>query len=344
LCSCSIDAILFVQAAGLAINSTTCQAKSCGNLSNIPYPFGIGAGCYLDRWFEVVCKNDSSGSPKPFLSSFGLEVLNISSIEGAYDSGSSTVRVNYPTFSTCTNSSRRKQNVELANSSFIFSQFQNIFVAMGCDNSASMRSSEGSLIGCMSRCDSSKVVIYGSSCNGTNCCQTNIASDFNAFETTIDPIINISDPAVTKQCNSAFLVEEEWFSWESGSLINMSSIMSHVPVVLEWGIPETSFNTLPIANKTAEQYGCSNNRHVSASNKYQNSFACYCNGGFEGNPYLVGGCGGKVFIAIVYFISLILPPPSFSHVLDTNCVTCQILTNARTRTLVSSMDPGVDNV
>jgi hypothetical protein len=298
---CSIDAILYVQAAGLAINSTSCQAKSCGNLSNIPYPFGIGAGCYLDRWFEVVCKNHSSGSPKPFLSSFGLEVLDIVVPNG-------TVRVNYPTFSTCTNSSGRKQNVELANSSFFFSRYENIFVAMGCDNSASMRSSEGSIIGCMqSRCDSSKVLINGSSCNGTNCCQSAIASDLNEFETTIN------DP-ITKGCYSAFLVEENWF-WESGSLINMSSIMSHVPVVLNWWILGTSFYTLPIASKTAENtersYRCYNNSYIS-TRKYQTAFTCYCRSGFEGNPYLVGGCEGKVFIAIVYFISLILPPPSFS--------------------------------
>ncbi|XP_062163840.1 wall-associated receptor kinase-like 6 [Alnus glutinosa] len=281
---CSIDAILFVQAAGLAINSTSCQAI-CGDVS-IPYPFGIGAGCYVDHWFEVVC-NDSFSPPKPFLSSFGLEVLNIS-LGDAYRSSRSTVRVNYPTFSTRTyNSSSRKQNVELANSSFIFSQEKNIFVAMGCDNSASMGSSDGSIIGCkQSSCDSSKVVINGSSCNGTNCCQTTIASDLNAFETTIDPI---SDPAVTKQCNSAFLVEEEWFR-ESCSLINMSSIMSHVPVVLEWWILETSFNTLPIANKTAENtkaYYCDHYRYISASTKYKPSVACFCNWGFEGNPYLL---------------------------------------------------------
>jgi hypothetical protein len=295
----SIDAILYVQAAGLAINSS-CQAI-CGDVS-IPYPFGIGAGCHVDRWFEIVCKNEySSGSPKPFLSSFGLEVLNISSIEGAYDSGSSTVRVNYPTFSNCTNSSSRKQNVELANSSFIFSQFRNIFVAMSCDNSASIISSDGSMIGCRSRCDSSKVVINGSSCHGTNCCQTTIASYLNAFETTIDPT-NINHP-ITKGCKSAFLVEKEWFR-KNGS-INMSSIMSHVPVVLEWGILGTSFYTLPIANKTAEintkEYYCYKYRYISAS-QYQTFFACYCNEGFEGNPYLVGGCGGKVFIATLFYL------------------------------------------
>jgi len=305
----SIDAILYVQAAGLAINSS-CQAKSCGNLRNIPYPFGIGAGCYLDRWFEVVCMNDSLGSPKPFLSSFGLEVLNFSLGEAYYLRSSSTVRVNYPTFSTCTNSSSRKHNVELANSSFIFSYYHNRFVAMGCDNTASMRFSDDSMIGCSSRCDSSKAVINGDSCNGTSCCQTTITSGLNTFETTIDPI-DTRNPAVTEGCKSAFLVEEEWFR-ESGSLINMSSIMSHLPVVLEWWILETSFNTLPIANKTAKEYYCFHNAYlVSVSNEYQNFVACYCSRGFEGNPYLVGGCKGKVFIDVVYFISLILPP-SFS--------------------------------
>jgi hypothetical protein len=68
---------IFVQAADLAINSS-CQ-RSCGNVSDIPFPFGIGAGCYLDPWFEVVCNNnDSWASPKPVLKKLDLEVLNIS--------------------------------------------------------------------------------------------------------------------------------------------------------------------------------------------------------------------------------------------------------------------------
>jgi hypothetical protein len=297
---CSIDAILYVQATGLTINSS-CQAI-CGDVS-FPYPFGIGAGCHVDRWFEVVCKNHSSGSPKPFLSSFGLEVLDIS-VPG------STVRVNYPTFSTCTNSSSRKQNAELANSPFIFSQYQNIFVVMGCDNSASMRSSDGSMIGCTSRCDSSEVLIDGSSCDGTDCCQTTIASDLNAFETTIDPT-NSNHP-ITNGCKSAFLVEKNWSIWESDS-INTSSIMSHVPVVLEWGILETSKNSLPIAlaSSTNKEYYC----------QYDNSLVtltCYCRSGFEGNPYLVEGCGGKVFIATLFY--LFNSSSFFLFVLDTNCV------------------------
>ncbi|GLT53907.1 hypothetical protein SLA2020_271420 [Shorea laevis] len=130
---CSIHDAISVQASGLAIN-TSCQTL-CGDVS-ISYPFGIGAGCCFDDWFEVVC-NDSSGSSKPVLRSLNLEVLNIS-VGG-------TVRVNYGTFSSCTSGSDTTENVELAKSPFIFSQSENRFIAIGCDNLASMLSVDGLL-------------------------------------------------------------------------------------------------------------------------------------------------------------------------------------------------------
>jgi hypothetical protein len=46
--------------------------------------------------------------------------------------------------------------VELAKSPFIFSQSENIFIATGCDNFAAVTSSDGSVIGCRSVCDTSR--------------------------------------------------------------------------------------------------------------------------------------------------------------------------------------------
>jgi hypothetical protein len=299
----------FVQAASFSFGS--CQA-SCGDV-NIKYPFGIGAAdCYADNSFEVVCNNDSLGaSPKPFLRSLNLEVLNIS-LEG-------TVRVNYPTFFSCTNGSSSAANiVNLANSSFVFSQSENRFIAMGCNNFASMESvesnSSGSVIGgCMSICDTSKVV-NASSCNGINCCQTTIPSHLVAFNATIEAVdslncrlgncprqrsFNIQD------CKYAFLVEETWFQKHGSDNITFRE----VPVALEWGLPYTS-----IANNTSSNSNCTEFL-VSNANRNATTFTCSCEKGFEGNPYLLGGCHGKVFVPLPLSFSFIIFFFSFSFLL-----------------------------
>ena len=79
---------------------------------------------------------------------------------------------------------------------------------MGCNNSTTMRSSDGSIIGCRSVCDTSKVM-NNTRCNGINCGQTTIASDLDAFNATIDPINN-KDPIIDGS-KYAFLIEEKWF-------------------------------------------------------------------------------------------------------------------------------------
>jgi hypothetical protein len=280
---CSLYAIS-VEAAvpGLAINSS-CRA-SCGNVS-IPYPFGIGAGCYADPWFEVVCKDSLGASPKPFLSSFNfsLEVLTIS-LGG-------TVRVYYPTFLICSNDTKtRIPNVNLAKSPFIFSQSKNRFIAFGCNNFASMVSLDGlntTIGGCLSICDIRQVT-NASSCNGINCCQTTIPSDLVAFTTTVAPIDNYPVPD-NQTCKSAFLVEENWLQ------IGGTITVLEVPVALEWGLPYTSSSSLPITNNTASCNPPSNRN---------TTFTCSCNKGFEGNPYLDGGCQGKVFVPLPLLIYL----------------------------------------
>ncbi|KAF2301583.1 hypothetical protein GH714_027005 [Hevea brasiliensis] len=49
----------------------------CGNI-NIPYPFGMGKGCYLGDWFEIECHNSVDRPPRAFISKIKTELLNIS--------------------------------------------------------------------------------------------------------------------------------------------------------------------------------------------------------------------------------------------------------------------------
>lgn len=66
--------LLILDSAALT-SLSTCQ-NNCGQIE-IPYPFGIGKGCYLDKGYEIECKT-VSGEEIPFLSVSSKEVVDIS--------------------------------------------------------------------------------------------------------------------------------------------------------------------------------------------------------------------------------------------------------------------------
>lgn len=69
----SLLLLLILDSAAL-ISLDTCQ-NYCGKF-DIPYPFGIGKGCYLDKGYEIECKT-VSGKDVPFLSVSSKEVVDI---------------------------------------------------------------------------------------------------------------------------------------------------------------------------------------------------------------------------------------------------------------------------
>ncbi|KAG6657209.1 wall-associated receptor kinase-like 10 [Carya illinoinensis] len=266
----------------------SCQ-EYCGNVSMIPYPFGIGNGCFVDDWFEIVCKssNDSYdlGFPKPYLKRLDLEVMEIDiTFPGR-------VRVSYPIFSSCTNVTNSTKNLKLEKTPFGFSENDNNFVAMGCNNSASMWSifpdDSVSYGGCKSPCYRAPFT-NGSHCNATNCCQTTIPSYLQAFSTTIQPKLSSSPYNGSNECKYAFLVDQNWFETNfTEPNPNMS-----VPVVLYWTFDNTTFYSLPtMKNMTAREYKnytyiC----HLALVLRNPTNH-CDCENGYKGNPYLLGGCG-----------------------------------------------------
>ncbi|GMN20937.1 hypothetical protein TIFTF001_047199 [Ficus carica] len=65
---------LSVSETPLQIAKDNCEAQ-CGNVK-IPFPFGIGSNCFIDKWFEVFC-NKSTTPHRPFLKHTQWEVLDI---------------------------------------------------------------------------------------------------------------------------------------------------------------------------------------------------------------------------------------------------------------------------
>ncbi|KAF8404135.1 hypothetical protein HHK36_009015 [Tetracentron sinense] len=204
--------------------------EKCGNINvSIPYPFGIGDGCYMNKWFEISCNRTFNYTISPFLKSFNLEVLQFSLLQG-------TVLVNNPVVGDCIDPewvvSGKNASVSLRGSPFYYSEIHNRFAATGCDNLV-FTIQDGDVIGgCLSICNVSTLL---NGCYGIGCCQTQIPFRIQTFN------VNITGTGVRNAklgCRSAFLVEKNWFSNSSDYrfLIDFPDQVRNVPAVVEWGI------------------------------------------------------------------------------------------------------------
>ncbi|KAJ6372269.1 hypothetical protein OIU76_026702 [Salix suchowensis] len=139
---------------------TGCESY-CGGIE-IPYPFGMTKGCFLDERFKIHC-NSSSGVPKLTLNGTDLPVIYISV---SY----STIYVKFPiAFANC-GVKDRSTVVDLEGSPFLFSS-EDDFVARGCSNLTLMHQKNSTIGGCVSICYENRDRLIAS-CSGINSCQT----------------------------------------------------------------------------------------------------------------------------------------------------------------------------
>ncbi|KAJ8755356.1 hypothetical protein K2173_019154 [Erythroxylum novogranatense] len=195
-----------------------CQ-EFCGDVA-IPFPFGIGVGCYMNDNFDVTC-NNSFNPPKPFLNRTGMELLGVSM--------SGVVQVNNPVISTSCNNLPSPTGVNLAGSPFMYSSTYNRFTAMGCDNNALFRQNNTEIVGgCFPFCFGGRKT---RGCYGLNCCQTTIPPYLKSYEAIIPVIADQNRSCANNK--TVFVVDQHWF--EDIVDVDLVPQMGDVPAVLEWG-------------------------------------------------------------------------------------------------------------
>ncbi|KAK9985519.1 hypothetical protein SO802_030470 [Lithocarpus litseifolius] len=270
-------------AAAAPIAKPDCNSR-CGNLE-IPYPFGIGPGCYMDKLFEVVC-NRTGSSAKAFLTSIDKEVLQINISSSAYSSDP-TVQVQMPIiYSKGCRSSGSDAALKISGSPFNFSYYHNTFISVGCDNFATITGLGPVVFGCKSHCNKSNIV-EGTRCSGFNCCESSyFPSNQQEFHVEFRSI-NESKAREEDACKYAFLVDQNWLE---SNKPDPSSVQywETVPIVLEWTISNRTNNSRDMFEslKKRNDVRCS----FSDEAKDFDSFTCDCASGFQGNPYLPSGC------------------------------------------------------
>lgn len=317
--------LLVISVLSLFINGISSARKPpdlcnrvCGGIS-IPFPFGIGGkDCYLNPWYEVVCNTTTS---VPFLSRINRELVNIS-LPNNYEDG--VVHIKGPlTSSGCSTGTSQPLtppplNVAGQGSPFFFTD-KNLLVAVGCNAKAVMTDIKSQIIGCESSCDkrnSSSQVVRNNICSGYKCCQTRIPE---GQPQVIGVSLENSQGNNTTGgggCRVAFLTSEKY------SNLNVTEPEEfhgdgYAVVELGWYFDTSDSRVL-------NSKGCKNVSDTTQNGVYSietscicsygyfSGFSyknCYCNSmGYTGNPFLPGGCVGKIFVFFLilsYFCGLI---------------------------------------
>ncbi|XP_059666803.1 putative wall-associated receptor kinase-like 11 [Cornus florida] len=262
-----------------------CQEK-CGNMS-VPYPFGIGKGCYRNKMFEVNC-NDSSHLA--ILPHFGeSEVLQISM---------DYVRVRgHSNLVSCSSGLSGSSYSEFGwDQLFLFglSQSQNKLVAMGCNIFAYLTDINDYttyITGCASVCYNTGRTI-DSSCFGYGCCQTSLPNELVSFKVGATYINTEAPSRNSSPCSTSFIVENNFSEFnkylnifDNGTELD---VLPGVPLVFDWAIGNVSCHEA----RARKDYACGPNSNCIESNIINDGakYRCRCSHGYQGNPYLPDGC------------------------------------------------------
>ncbi|CAH1433429.1 unnamed protein product [Lactuca virosa] len=242
VCNNEIAAIILVYSDSISISSNInsnlreagCK-DMCGNV-RIPYPFGIGTGCYINKWYAVDCNSST-----PYLSAINnLELLSVN-----FENQIATVNISV--ISEC-GDPIRNSSVELGESPFLFSRDDNKFTVEGCGNAVILDQGENLVTRCSTICQN-QTTNQRDDCYGVNCCQTTIPYYLKTY--TIDTTsLKRQDSGGTGVCGSAFLVDR--FSYPAGRFSGQSAIVDNlfVPVSLRWTLRRVDIDQRAYASMT----------------------------------------------------------------------------------------------
>lgn len=308
--------LLLLNLADLPVSRSTCPSR-CGEI-DIPHPFGIGEGCYLNSWYEIKCDHINTSLSVSKKKKKDKEVVKITPY---------SISIKHSIASKGCSSDGEEELESLLNltgTPFYFDQ-SNTLIAAGCGITASLTNVEPVVAGCNSRSGKKSrtptqdflaldecITTYSSDaedcrkrstadekrCSGIGCCAANIPGGRQQIVG-----VRIDSTTTTSGgCKVAFLTDEDYLL-SNGSDAQRIHSKGHATVLLVWLISTSNpsfFDSLGCHTKKeyrqARQNPFAITYGINCTFDNYSSFStygiCECTEGYRGDPYVVGGCKG----------------------------------------------------
>ncbi|KAG6386582.1 hypothetical protein SASPL_151748 [Salvia splendens] len=267
----------------------------CGDMV-IPYPFGVGTNCSLNPYFEINC-DSSTHPPKAYLS-----INNIK--KEVIEFNQTYIRIKSPfMLSACYDQSTGKQHsmtMNLSGTPYMLSD-GNVLTAFGCDDMVLQSNGSSTVGGCSAFCAEKSDAGFGD-CHYNGCCYQDLFTGTTFLEA---ELIDVSGKSLREKlfpCSYAFIQEAKWnetiYSYPLYYLNNSTALVNddwasatRPPVVrLDWLVGAENCSR----SKNSNTYACIHEKSVCVDYRETylgvKGYTCSCVQGYEGNPYLQGGC------------------------------------------------------